>query len=342
MSTDNNPVTDLIAAQAACEPVVKDAVNPHFRSQYASLGSCLDACRRAFHENNFAILQICGQDERGKFVLTRLQHTSGEQYESRVFLVLSKQDMQGLGSAITYARRYGLLSVAGLAPEDDDGNGSTQRTERNTVLPEPKIKNKAEARLAFGGPAIGHGKPTEEFPTPSDNKYNGDDLLKGAAFQDTLINAVDLRVPGSGLEAVTRVAKLAASDYGIEKMANADKAQRRDLVAGINAGKYDDAIKVDETTQIEVEVKRVPVKDLMEDLTVEQLRKMWKAKSGATNDHVARIAVDTYCAEFYGGKVAKYMSRELRKTFGQAIDNMSIKFSDYEEMAAKEIKNESG
>ena len=116
--------TDLIRAQAACEPLVKNAVNPHFKNRYADLGACIDACKDAFHKNNFAVLQVNDADHYGQFVNTILLHQSGERFGSKVYLSLSKQDMQGLGSAITYARRYGLLGLAGLAAEDDDGNAS--------------------------------------------------------------------------------------------------------------------------------------------------------------------------------------------------------------------------
>ena len=122
--TTGSAIADLIAAQGACDPVLKDATNPHFRSKYASLSSCVDACKEAFHRHNFALLQSNGHDTYGQFVETTLLHTSGERWSSVVYLVLSKQDMQGLGSAITYARRYGLLGMVGLAPEDDDGNAS--------------------------------------------------------------------------------------------------------------------------------------------------------------------------------------------------------------------------
>lgn len=122
--TTGSAIADLIAAQGACDPVLKDATNPHFRSKYASLSSCVDACKEAFHRHNFALLQSNGHDEYGQYVQTTLLHTTGERWCSVVYLVLSKQDMQGLGSAITYARRYGLLGMVGLAPEDDDGNAS--------------------------------------------------------------------------------------------------------------------------------------------------------------------------------------------------------------------------
>ena len=114
----------LVKAQKAMGAVLKNASNPHLKSKYADLGSVLDACQSALHDNGFAIMQPCGKDQEGAFVETVLAHESGESFASRVYLVIGKQDMQGVGSAITYARRYGLLGMAGLAPEDDDGEAT--------------------------------------------------------------------------------------------------------------------------------------------------------------------------------------------------------------------------
>ena len=119
-------IKDLIKAQKQTAPLIKNAVNPHFRNRYADLGAVLEASLDAFHSNNFAVTQYSGADEQGQYVATCLTHTSGEKFESKVYLVLSKQDMQGLGSAITYARRYGLFGMAGLAAEDDDGNAAVK------------------------------------------------------------------------------------------------------------------------------------------------------------------------------------------------------------------------
>ena len=147
--TASTAIADLIAAQGACDPVLKDATNPHFRSKYASLSSCVDSCKEAFHKHNFALLQSNGHDEYGQYVKTELLHTTGASWGSVVYLVLSKQDMQGLGSAITYARRYGLLGMVGLAPEDDDGNASV-------APPKPAPKPAAQAPQK---PAQTHSAP---------------------------------------------------------------------------------------------------------------------------------------------------------------------------------------
>lgn len=130
----SDAIKALVSAQKAMGKVLKNASNPHLQKKYADLGSVLDACFPALHDNGFAIMQPCGKDQEGAFVETVLAHESGQSFASRVYLVIGKQDMQGVGSAITYARRYGLLGMAGLAPEDDDGE-ATKAPKRETPPP---------------------------------------------------------------------------------------------------------------------------------------------------------------------------------------------------------------
>lgn len=127
-------MTDAIKAYAKAQTemgkALKNAQNPHLKSKYADLGSVMDACFSAFHANGFAVLQPCGKDDNGQYVETIIAHESGDRFSSRVYLTIGKADMQGVGSAITYARRYGLLGMAGLAPEDDDGEAQKAPTAR--------------------------------------------------------------------------------------------------------------------------------------------------------------------------------------------------------------------
>jgi hypothetical protein len=135
---EEQPMTDtaikaLLKAQQAMESVKKDSLNPHFKNRYASLEAVIDATSRVFQDNGFVVMQPCGRDELGVYVETKILHTSGDAFSSKVYLVLDKQNMQGLGSAITYARRYGLLGMACLAPEDDDGNEASKEIGSVTI-----------------------------------------------------------------------------------------------------------------------------------------------------------------------------------------------------------------
>jgi hypothetical protein len=119
--------TALASAQMNMGKALKQANNPHFRSKYADLGNVMDACLPALNEAGIAVIQPAGEDEHGRFVDTILIHgESGESLASRVPLIVQKNDMQGYGSAVTYARRYGLMAMAGIAPEDDDGNAASK------------------------------------------------------------------------------------------------------------------------------------------------------------------------------------------------------------------------
>lgn len=125
----NELATALAKAQATIEGAVKGKENPHFRSRYADLGAVWDACREHLTKNGISVIQPVGKCEDGTFcTVTRLLHSSGQWIQDDGMpLLLSKQDMQGLGSALTYSRRYGLMSMVGIAPEDDDGNAASAK-----------------------------------------------------------------------------------------------------------------------------------------------------------------------------------------------------------------------
>ena len=122
----NGIYSALAAAQSEMGPALKDRVNPAFKQKYAELSNVIEACVPALNRNGICVLQpICDEDGK-RYVKTILAHSSGETVECRVELIVAKNDMQGLGSAITYGRRYGLMAMAGIAPEDDDGNAAAK------------------------------------------------------------------------------------------------------------------------------------------------------------------------------------------------------------------------
>lgn len=128
----------LAQAQMEMGKALKQTDNPHFRSKYADLGNVMDACMAALNRNGIAVIQPMQDTEFGRYVVTKFIHESGETLECPVPLIVGKQDMQGLGSAYTYARRYGLMALAGIAPEDDDGNAAAQSAQRAEPKQEPK------------------------------------------------------------------------------------------------------------------------------------------------------------------------------------------------------------
>ena len=116
----------LAVAQSQMGKALKDANNPHFKSKYADLSNVTDAALPALNANGIAVFQPMRSIDGKDHVVTIFAHAGGECIECAVPLLVNKNDMQGLGSAITYARRYGLMMMAGIAPEDDDGNAAAQ------------------------------------------------------------------------------------------------------------------------------------------------------------------------------------------------------------------------
>jgi hypothetical protein len=126
----------LAAAQADMGPALKDRTNPAFKSKYADLASVMAACMPALSAHGIAVLQPAFDDDTGRYVKTIFVHgESGEAVECQVPLIVSKNDMQGYGSAVTYARRYGLMGMAGIAPEDDDGNAASKAPPKDEPAP---------------------------------------------------------------------------------------------------------------------------------------------------------------------------------------------------------------
>lgn len=118
----------FVKAQKAFGPALKTATNPHFKSRYADLAACVEAVMDGLNANGIALIQRNFLDDTGVTVETVFVHESGEMLEcGKLHVPASKQDPQGYGSALTYARRYSLMAACGIAPEDDDGNASVRK-----------------------------------------------------------------------------------------------------------------------------------------------------------------------------------------------------------------------
>ena len=126
----SNIAAAFVKAKKAFRPALKEKANPAFKgSKYADLASCIEAVDDAFLANGIVMYQECHPDDAGVTVETVLLHESGESIRGgRLHVPASKQDPQGFGSALTYARRYSLMAACGMAPEDDDGNAARQKS----------------------------------------------------------------------------------------------------------------------------------------------------------------------------------------------------------------------
>lgn len=115
----------LAKAQGEITGAAKDKTNPHFKNAYADLASVWEACRAPLSKHGLSVLQPASADGAKVTVTTLLLHSSGEFVSSDLTMTAQQNTPQGIGSCITYARRYALASMVGIAPEDDDGNAAS-------------------------------------------------------------------------------------------------------------------------------------------------------------------------------------------------------------------------
>ncbi len=143
----------FIAAQKATEAVKKASTNPAFKSRYADLAVVVEAVIPALNESGIAVIQSPSFDGDLVSVTTVLLHESGSSVTGTLSMRPTKMDPQGVGSAITYARRYALLAMAGAAPEDDDGHAASQPG--NDRAPTPPISQDQADALRVEIEAVG-------------------------------------------------------------------------------------------------------------------------------------------------------------------------------------------
>lgn len=129
-----NVYVALAAAQAEMEQVTKGAVNPAFKSRYADLADVVSVVRPALNRHGMAFFHQMVFPDGATHMRTVIIHgESDTRIECDVPLIVAKNDMQGMKSATTYAKRIGLESVTGIAPEDDDGNAAAKAAPKEPV-----------------------------------------------------------------------------------------------------------------------------------------------------------------------------------------------------------------
>jgi hypothetical protein len=137
----------MALAFAEIEAATKSATNPHFKSKYADLGAVIDAVKPPLIKYGLFFTQRCHPSEGGVCVETVLHYRDGDSMPlGQLFVPANKNDAQGFGSALTYARRYGLMTAFGVPAEDDDGNaarstnGSAARPSTGEAPPNKRVK----------------------------------------------------------------------------------------------------------------------------------------------------------------------------------------------------------
>jgi hypothetical protein len=144
----------LVKALAEIDGVTKDKINPHFKSNYADLASALATVRPVFAKHDLAVTQETDPSEEGVIVETVVLHASGEDRRfGKLFVPANKRDAQGFGSALTYAKRYSLLTALGIPTEDDDGNAAVASAPR--ARPTAMITDEQRSLMTALIPAAG-------------------------------------------------------------------------------------------------------------------------------------------------------------------------------------------
>jgi hypothetical protein len=143
----NDLAAALAKAQAGITAAKAGAENPHFKSKYATLADVWDACRKQLSSNGIAVTQLPSTEETGLTVTTILAHSSGQWISSQLTVPLESRGVGAhqIGSALTYARRYALAAMVGVAPEDDDDGNAAQsampekrKSRRQSQKPKPE------------------------------------------------------------------------------------------------------------------------------------------------------------------------------------------------------------
>lgn len=146
----------LVKAQKEFGPALKTSTNPHFRTKYADLSACIEAVIDGLNNNGIYLMQLTDEHPDGIKIQTVFVHESGEQMSSGwLFVPASKSDPQGFGSALTYARRYSIMTACAIAPEDDDANSATKQAHSPAPI-------KATPKPAAPPPV----QPATVLPTP--------------------------------------------------------------------------------------------------------------------------------------------------------------------------------
>jgi hypothetical protein len=184
-SPDIGKLSEALAkAQAEMEPATKDANNPFFKSQYATLASCWQACRGPLTKHGLAVIQTTEPDNGNVTVISMLTHSSGQWVKGKLSVKPDKAGSQALGSCMSYLRRYSLSAMVGLSTQDDDAEGTMSRGKPAAGKPQT-VKNPSKKA------AVKTEKPSE-YTIAMRGLYNtlGEDVFMDC-LKDNGIGSLD-------------------------------------------------------------------------------------------------------------------------------------------------------
>lgn len=143
-------VKAFVAAQGDMGAVVKSVKNDHFKTKYADLASVMEAVMPALTKNGLALIQSSTYEDETVEVETIIVHTGGGSMSTTLRARPQNATPQGIGSVLTYLRRYSLMAITGVAPEDDDGNAGTLSGSKPQPKPQPRpIEKEPEPSEAY-------------------------------------------------------------------------------------------------------------------------------------------------------------------------------------------------
>lgn len=209
----------LVKAQQQVKGATKTSVNPYFKSTYADLASVWEACRDALTGNGLAVAQFPGFENGAATLTTVLLHVSGQWIQGTAGAPLKTADAQGVGSALTYLRRYALAAVAGVVQEDDDGEGAVARGKVGRGQ-----KSSGGTKEAPAAPPPDFSKPPAQLAEEADPLAPGEKLMPMGANKGAKLGLLSSKV------------LVSARDWMAKKSAFPDVVQAIDTILSERGG----------------------------------------------------------------------------------------------------------
>jgi hypothetical protein len=220
----------LCKAQSEIKAAAKDRDNPFFKSRYATLDAVWEACRGPLTAHGLSVLQGATSEGHMVTVTTMLLHQSGQWVKSPLTLAGKDASPQAVGSAITYARRYGLGAMVGVTAEEDDDANAAQPTAPKRPLPRSAPKTLPNAPVGGGMP------PQSEEETRREAEAAFPPLVTDAAEEDRAALVDDLGRLGELLKLDATAKRTYVKTYlGGADPQTADLAALSDLTNALRA-----------------------------------------------------------------------------------------------------------
>jgi len=193
MKTTDSLINALIKAQQEINHVVQDGNNPFFKSEYATLKEVIDSVKKPLNDNGIYLQQESYDHVGGACIETMFYGHGGKLTTGKVFIPSSKQDPQGYGSALTYAKRYSLLMACGVATkkEDDDAESAMQRNKPAIKAVSKKVEEDKKYVYAFqktDGESVNANTVHEYLDILRDNLKDPSNVLHKKAYTNNRDN----------------------------------------------------------------------------------------------------------------------------------------------------------